>query len=114
MAVRAPRSGYAAPFFLAAVLLLPARATPQPAPHASAPDHAPVEAAERRFEELFGATALANARRHVQQQVRTAVTDDPANCLRLGNRQGQSEWDRLLPGVQSFAFRPIQGMIACE
>lgn len=93
--------------------------TPLPPPVATAlQSH--VDGLEQRFEFLFGGTALAEARRRVDQHLQRAVTDDPAACRSIRSIGDQAvqeravEIERMRAGLQTFAFRPIPNAMACE
>lgn len=93
--------------------------TPLPPPVATAlQSH--VEGLEQRFEFLFGGTALAEARRRVDQHLQRAVRDDPGACRSIGGIADQAvqeravEIERMHADLQAFAFRPIPNAMACE
>lgn len=79
-----------------------------------------VDGLEQRFEFLFGGTALAEARRRLDQHLQRAVRDDPGACGSIGGIADQAvqeravEIERMHAGLQAFAFRPIPNAMACE
>lgn len=93
--------------------------TPLPPPLATAVQ-SHLDGLEQRFEFLFGGTALAEARRRLDQHLQRAVRNDPAACRSIGSIADQAvqeraaEIERMQAGLQAFAFRPIPNAMACE
>jgi len=79
-----------------------------------------IDGLEQRFEFLFGGTALAEARRRLDQLLRGAVRDDAESCRSMGHIADQAvqeravEIERMREDLQTFAFRPIPNAMACE
>ncbi len=81
------------------------------------------DAAERRFEDLFGSAELAAARQRLSQSLQRSVQGDPESCRQLGNRAplsaeqqraAEAELARRVSDWSRFAFRPVPRAMACE
>ncbi|NKC31031.1 hypothetical protein [Falsiroseomonas selenitidurans] len=81
------------------------------------------DVAEQRFQDLFGAAALAAAREQLSARLRRSVAVDPASCRQLAQaapmtveQQGavEAELARQVPDWQRFAFRPSPRTMTCE